>query len=218
MILKPGDVFFTQAQDGGWISRQINWWSRTWGEPPSQASHVGLIQGICQLQKEFEIGKVVLPEMESYAIIEQTYPYQRASNLFSYLHRSNVFVYRRTEMSDTMRSTIMARAKAEIGKRYGLGKIILFLLDAAIGKIISLPIFLIGKLFRRKWKGLEFPILTHLNIIRDYVCSQTVAKYYWEQGIHFGGSWLTRNPDNMLDWIQKSNNWELVYTNTEVKK
>lgn len=200
-LLKPGDVIFTAAQGEGLINRQVNWWTRTWGEPPSRASHVAVVLDLRD------------PVEDSY-IIEQTFPNQQRSVLGKYWFKSDVYIFRRRGLLESSANSIVKRAESEIGKRYGVGKILLFLADAIIGKIVSLPIYLLGKLLGRKWRGIEFPIFSRLDITKDIVCSQMVAKYYWERGMHFGGHWLTQNPDSMIDHCTENPElWELVTSN-----
>lgn len=195
--LLPGDILFTKARAGGWISDLIGWWTRTWGEPPTRASHVALVVEPAE-------------HTDDTLLIEQTWPRQRKAVLGTYAG-ADVFIYRRVGMPNSQRKSIVDQAWSDLGRRYGAGKLLLFLADAALGKIISLPIYLLGRLFGRKWRGIEMPIFTRLDITKDLVCSQTVARYYWNSGYHFDGHWLTRNPDNMLDYCEShSSQFKLV--------
>jgi len=48
-------------------------------------------------------------------------------------------------------------------------------------------------------------LLSRLNLIDAVVCSQAVARAYWDvAGMHFGGEWPSRNPDNILDFCERN--------------
>lgn len=204
-VLNGADIIFTAAQGGGFISRRIMGATRTCNEPETRASHVALIS-------------VPAPYMPNSVLIEETHPHQDTAPLSKYLKPGiNTIIYRRIGISPNQKKAIINAARADIGKRYGYGKILLFIADAWLGKIVSFPICMLGKMFGRTWRGIEFPIFSRLNITRDLVCSQTVARYYYEQaGISFGRHWLTQNPDSMLDYCEAHPfEWRLIYDSTK---
>ncbi len=188
-LLKPADVVFTQADGGGLISKIILWGTRTWNEPRSRASHVAL---------------VAIPEADVTLtnLIEQTWPRQRREHLDHYLQASSVVIYRLRLINDEERYRIVKLAEADLGKPYGIGNILWFGLDALLGKILSWPVVMIGRLFGRRWRGYEPRLFSRLNLLSPIVCSQTVAKYYSDIGFGFGNAWQTRDPDSMLDFCE----------------
>lgn len=195
-LLCPGDVVFTQAQPGSWLGDSIRWWTRTWNEPISKASHTGVI------------GNLAYPEDAT--IIEMTSPEGREVKLLERYGDQNIYVYR----SDTeMGPEIANEMRQLIGRPYGYTKILLHLADAALGKLISATWVLPARLFGKKLRGLEFPFLSWMSLVDAVVCSQAVARAYWNlAGIHFGGTWPSRNPDNMLDWSEsKEDLWFPVW-------
>ena len=189
----PADLIFTQAQPGSWIGDQIRWWTRTWNEPVTKVSHIGVA------------GSVVYGRVDMTKIVEMTSPEGREVNLLDYYGDQDIYVYRALCLQPWLRSDIVEDMRRLIGKPYGYSKILLQLGDAALGKLISATYVLPAKLFGVKLKGLEFPLLSRLNLIDAVVCSQAVARAYWDvAGMHFGGEWPSRNPDAMLDWCERN--------------
>lgn len=189
MKLRPGDIVFTEAQGGGFVSRMITWWTRTWFEPPTRASHVAV---------------VVEPSeyLEDTLLVEQTWPRIGRTSLGKYLTSSGVYIYRDRQLDEEVSGNIAKSALKSRG-RYGWTKIILFLLDAIVGKIISLPVVLLGFLFGRRWKGIEPAIFSHINLTGTVVCSQFVAKLFWDQGYHFGRHYNQHTPDSLMDYCER---------------
>ncbi len=221
MQLKAGDPVFTMAQpdskSGGFISRQILWWNTAWFEPETKCSHMAMIAEDSAVIFENDDADFNYKMLANVPVIEQTSGGQRKVKLGKYLESSNVFIYH-NEMVGVPDSEALTRAGLnDLGDPYGYGKILLFLLDAALGKLMSLPICLVGLLFGKRLRGIEIPIFSLLNLTGDYVCSQTIAKYYWLiLGICYGEHWRGVTPDRAMDWCESNGQWTQVYSN-EVK-
>ena len=186
-------VLFAQAQDDNFINKQIKWWNKALGEPKTKVGHVGMI--ICS------------------TLIEQTWPEQIASPIDKY---KNPIIYRRKNLSENDEVKLSQSAVGDLGKRYGVLNIVKFLISAVFWKVVTLPFYMIHcflDLFRKQrkpWKGLELSLLQFMLPCKNIVCSQTVAKYYWDIGIHIGGHWLSATPDRMLDHMENHEEWELI--------
>jgi hypothetical protein len=195
--MKPADVIFTSARGGNLMSWLIMQLQRAIGEKKSKTSHVALIHSLCP-----DTGRL---------IVEQTFPMQRISPLSKYSN-SGFRIYRHRNLDENQRQAIMATAISDLEKAYGVGNLLLSFLDWLLSIIISLVYTCWKNLFSTgKFRGHEYSIFTRLNIFSPIHCAQTVARYYWDIArIEFGGNWRTRNPDNMLDHIEESGEWELV--------
>lgn len=187
MRLEPGDIVFTAARGGGFLSRQIDFWTRTWFEKPTVASHVALV---------VESGAIA----EDTLMVEMTWPQVRRTVLGAY-RDARVRIVRDLRLTEAERHRIAAGALAARG-RYGAGKILLFLLDAIIGRIISVPWILVSLLRGRPVRGLEPRIFSRLNLTGEIVCSHLVARLWWQEGYHFGREWIAVTPDDLMDFCE----------------
>jgi hypothetical protein len=187
-MLRAGDIVFTKAQGGGFISRQIQWWTRTWFEPPTLASHVAIV-----VKSSTRLSESI--------IVEQTWPRIMKSTLGKYYGKSKVYIYRDHALSDDQRRTL-AEAALNARGRYGLTKVVRFLANAIIGKVISLPVVLAGLLMGRKVRGFEPPVFDWIDITGSVVCSQFIAGLWWNLGYHFGKAWQSVTPDDLMDFCQ----------------
>lgn len=187
--LKAGDIVFTSAQGGGFIAASIRFWTRTWFESKTFASHVAVVVEPAE-------------QPDDVLIVEQTWPRIRMTSLGRYRH-SGYRIYRDTRLSDQDRIRIREAALSARGK-YGTSKIFLFLLDAFIGKVLSLPVVLAGLILGRRWKGFEPVIFSQINLSGSLVCSQFVAWLWWMNGYHLGGPWYAMTPDALLDHVEAS--------------
>lgn len=218
MQLKAGDPVFTMAQpdskSGGFISRQILWWNTTWFEPKTKCSHMAMIAEDSAILDDTDDADFKFKLLGNTPVIEQTAGGQMKVKLSKYLESSNVFVYHNEMVDDSDSEALTEAGLNDLGKTYGYGKIFLFWLDAALGKLLSLPVCLLGWIFGQRWRGIEIPFFSLLNITGDYVCSQTIAKYYWIiLGICFGEHWRGVTPDRAMDWCESNGQWRQVFSN-----
>jgi hypothetical protein len=210
--LRPGCPVFTQAQGGNFASKGILWSTRkgvTWlpwsKEPKTEYSHVA-----CVLHGSNK-------DIRNTMLVEMTWPEMRIVPLSYYLDQGcKVEIYEPRYLPSVIMKAIAQKLASYVGKRYGKWKIGLFFIDAMLGKLISLcyvlPIYLFsgGKI---KLKGIEFALFSRLDITGALVCSQSVAKPFWQLAdMHFGQKgYLSCNPDNMHDYISKSLLWKKMF-------
>lgn len=187
MKLAAGDIVFTSARGGGFIGKNIRWWTRTWFEPPTTTSHVAIVVKPAE-------------HLEDCLIVEQTWPRIQLSCLGKY-RAAGFEVYRDTSLPAGQLSGIASEALGARGP-YGSGKILLFLLDAVLGKVLSLPVVTLGLLTGRRWRGFEPALFTQLNLSGALVCSQFVARLWWDRGYHLGTPWYAATPDALLDYCR----------------
>lgn len=192
-LAMKGDLVCTKAQGGGLLSNTILLLQRAPGEERSESSHTAVV-------REVRTDLVILREQTMPAIrdagLEQTY------NAYQ--------LWRLRDLSPIERDKIAKLAARRHGA-YGVTKIGLFLLDALLARVISLPIVLIGRLFGRRWRGVEPAVFSRLNVTGMLVCSQWVAKLYYDAvGYEFGGHYLTMTPDKIQDYVRGHSEWELV--------
>ena len=186
-------MIFTQAQPGSFIGGQIRWWTRTWNEPVTKVSHVGVA------------GNYGPPENQT--IVEMTSPEGRKVDLLEQYGDQDIYVYHYSLIDIAVGCDIVNDMSDLIGRPYGYSKIALHLADAVAGKLLSAAYVIPASWFGVKLRGLEFPLLSRLNLLDAVVCSQAVARAYWDRAsVHFGGEWPSRNPDNMLDWCERNPN------------
>lgn len=201
-----GYLVLTQAQPTsklGWLlSHGILKFTQEIDEPPSEVSHAAVTTSVYEWN-----------DIRSIRIVEQTWPKQIISYLQKYLDTSRVIIYRHRWMPQESANRIREGAWAGVGKRYGVIKILWFMFNALLSKVISWPVVMLGKLLGRKWHGIKFRLFSRLARLGPVVCSQMVAKLYSEQGICFGNGWETMTPDDLHDWVKTSPDWELVYDN-----
>lgn len=106
------------------------------------------------------------------------------------------YVYRNTKLTQVQRDLIVAEAEDYIGRTYGYLKILTQLGDALLQKAFGGSIYA----FRRLTTDDKYPI-----------CSWVWAyAYYKAINYTFGIKPQEATPDDMLDFVQGSSDWELV--------
>lgn len=110
MTLKPGDIFFTHGEAG--ISKAIRWFSRSPGEPPTKANHVGIV--------------VVGGRLSDAVVVEALSSVKRWTLLDNYAGKKDtVSIWRPINLKKNEREKIVKKAESYVGRRYGWGKIAL---------------------------------------------------------------------------------------------
>jgi len=136
-----------------------------------------------------------------------TSPEGRKVDLLEQYGDQDIYVYHYSLIDIAVGCDIVNDMSDLIGRPYGYSKIALHLADAVAGKLLSAAYVIPASWFGVKLRGLEFPLLSRLNLLDAVVCSQAVARAYWDRAsVHFGGEWPSRNPDNMLDWCERNPN------------
>lgn len=113
---------------------------------------------------------------------------------------TNIEIWRNIKLSNEDKYRIKIKALEYVGAIYGPFKIILHFLDSILEKIFGKDIFI----FRRLAFIKRFPI-----------CSWVVAFAYDRVGYNFGVDKRFATPDCIHDYLVKSDDWKIVYTNHE---
>lgn len=178
---KQAFIVLTLAQDGNFFSDIILRRTRTWPEPKSEVSHCAVIVD--------KIGKYV---------VEQTFPRIQKSLRDKY---PNCKIFKCNYITEKDATDLCKRAEEAKGI-YGVGRIFGFMLDSIISQIINIPIILLSKLFKRKWKGIDLRLFSRLNITNTMVCSQFLGWLFNGAGIRFGKPYQDLTPDDIDDWLE----------------
>ena len=136
--LKRLDIFFTRGEH--WLSRKIRELTRSDGESPTIANHVGIIG-----YEGYELKAWGIEAINAGVKFHQLYD--------RYGHQGEISVFRPINLSENESNTIFAEACKLINRPYGWGKIALHALDYCIGN---------KYLFRRAAKIDKFPICSYL--------------------------------------------------------
>jgi hypothetical protein len=177
------DIFFTRGEH--WLSRAIRSMTRSTGEAPTVANHVGIIgeEGYGLYARGIEaLGSGV--------------KYHQLSD--RYTLNSEICVFRPVNLSPGEFDLIFAEARKLINRPYGWGKIILHALDwciggqyvfRRIGGLDSFPIcsYLVADAYRAG--GKDFGVSTRAaspDDIWDFVTSHPDKyRFVWQQGRMF---------------------------------
>jgi len=172
--LEPGDIFFTKGT--GLLSRAIRFFTRGIGEKRTRVNHVGVIVS----PGDFETCVAV----EALVKVREHSVWSRYGPPIKDL----VAAYRRKELSGEQRSTIVAEAKEQVGKEYGVGKVVAHFLDWCL---------LGAYVFRRLANNGRYPI-----------CSWLVAHAFDKAGVRFGVPPEKADPDHIWDAVTDHNQEE----------
>lgn len=197
--LLPADIGLSNVSGGGLVAAGIRWATTAAGEGRSRVSHAFLVEAPAE-------------RIEDTVIIESTAPKVRRWTLESYLRRGDIFYYRHRLLEDADRELILEAARRRLGEPYGFGKIAWHLLDAVVGKTLSLPVVLLGRILGRRWRGYEPRIFRRLDLGYPLVCSQLVAWAYEQvldasprlRGTGLMFPWQTYSPDDLDDELGDS--------------
>jgi len=133
-----------------------------------------------------------------------------------YLAKGNCYIYRIKGLNEEALGRVVGFALDRVGQRYGFGHIGLYAVSAALGRLLSYPIYWIARLLRAK-VNFRSPRIYRNDPKAPMVCSQLVAAAYAslpkhftypgliieETGypqIEFGGPWGCIAPDDIDDW------------------
>lgn len=202
--LEKADICFSQGLSAGGLfsfitTKAILMVTRRLFEPKSKASHQFMV-----IKGGDDPRKIV--------IRQQTSPKIGNAKLSEFMRPGvKLWVFRDRSLSNLEKDLLVDKAKRTKGV-YGFGKIITFFIGGFIGKLISillLPISLLLMLLKHKPISVEMNIVHLLNITKTIVCSQFIAKLWWELdnqsgvGRHFGRHWLNVDPDQAMDFCEK---------------
>jgi hypothetical protein len=191
-----GDVVSTQAQGDSLVSKGIQWATKSWGEPATFASHTAIVINNTDTLAEVCVLETTSPRIQTVSLKK------------AYLDKgANVRIYRNKRLGAGDQEKILNYTM--MSGPYGFSKIIIFLLSSLISKVLSLPFFLLSRLWGSKEKGFELQLFVNLLSKGQLVCSQFVAKIFHEvAGISFGRFWAAETPDSIDDWITERLKWD----------
>lgn len=170
---QPCDIVLTQGHT--FTSRAIRFFTRGPCEPRSQVNHVGIVVKAGRPPAEAIIVEALLNKVRRHSLGKH---YGNG--------RSDVAIYRPTNLSCADKQKILKAAEGYIGKSYGIGKILLHFLDW----------FLLGRnVFRRLGRIDKRPI-----------CSWLVAHSYETANKHFGVDPGAATPDDIWDFVTRDGN------------
>ena len=172
----PGDIVLTRGS--GFISRAIRVLTRQRGETATQVNHVGIVvAGASYLHQAMLVEALLRVKCHSV--------WNGYGN-----GKSQLAVFRPVTLTDMERRSIVAAARAYIGRDYGSLKLLLHLADWCLG----------GRyVFRRIGQLDEFPI-----------CSYLVARAYRVVGKDFGVPDRAASPDDIWDFCVSSKHYKCV--------
>jgi hypothetical protein len=167
IILKPGDIFLTRGP--GLLSRLIRFFSRSIGESRTKVNHAGLVV------KEGSLRTAEI--VEAVAAVRRC----RLWEHYGPPAKDAVAVFRPLNLTVEQVPVIVSTAERQVGKQYGIGKLVAHLLDWSL---------LGAYVFRRLANSGDYPI-----------CSWLVAHAYAEAGKDFGVEPGAADPDDIWDFV-----------------
>lgn len=169
---EPADLFLTRGASS--LSRLIRFFTREIGEPRTKANHVGII-----------VQAATPPEKAT--VVEALTRVKRHS-LERYLDgKTDVAIYRATNLTDEEKTVILNAANRYVGRHYGYFKVLMHLFDW----ILQGPY-----LFRRLSDDDNYPI-----------CSWLVAHSFRRAGKYFGVEPGAASPDDIADFVEGSRHY-----------
>lgn len=174
---RKGQLFFAGAPAGkaGLISSAILAAEQVGSEEESLYGHSAVVSNDTD-------------ELKKVTLLEMTFPRMREVNLLDYYKNSRFAIYDYSSLTEIDRNVIVNRLKKRLGERYGVTKIILYLIDYIINQTIS-KIFTFGK------KEFNFVVFRRLHLFPGQVCSQVASSAYIDI-YDFG---ISPDPDEMAD-------------------
>jgi len=169
-ILRPGDIIFTQ--DKALLGKLIRFCTRSIGESKTEVNHTAIAVRKGTLDKANIIE--ALWEVKKHTIVAN----------YGMPTKVKVAIYRPINLLKKDIKKIVDYAEKQVGKKYGVGKIITSFLDwICQGKYV----------FRRLTSSEEYPI-----------CSFLVAHCYSQAGKDFGVNPNAATPDDIWDFVNKN--------------
>lgn len=187
-ILRSGDQMFVQGT--AFVSKAIRWATRSYGEPPTLASHTGRIVS----------GGTIFDAM----VVEALFAGVRLRSIGSgYLNSGvRVAVVRPLNLSDEEIERVCASARSYIGKRYGYGKIFLQAGDALLGRVIRRDPYCFRRMGREK-----------LGPICSWITSSDMASI----GKDYGLKKRKASPDDQWDFaVRNPDKYQVIRPFAEV--
>jgi hypothetical protein len=178
VVFAPGDVFLTRGT--GFLSKLIRFFTRTIGEERTKVNHVGVV--------------VDGGDLETCVVVEALLRVceHKLWSQYGPPKRDKVAVYRPINLTPNQIESVVAEAREQVGKKYGILKLLGHLLDWLL---------LGAYVFRRITRNGNYPI-----------CSWLVAHAFAEVGKDFGVHPGAANPDDIWDFAQEHREaYELIH-------
>ncbi len=201
MKLLPADIVLTSSPN--LLSRGLLWGQRDPGEAPTRAGHVALVS------------RAVVNIPRASLLIESTWPRViESKTIGDYLapDGTGVLIFRRKGLSMADRLKVVEAAREHLGERYGLFGLYWQLVRMVAAKSVGYPIYWIGRLFGRKWRGPQFKRLARHNLTKPVYCSQLAALAFETIGVMItdeDGEGAT--PDGIDDYMCSHDQFEVIY-------
>jgi hypothetical protein len=170
IVLKPADIFLTKGE--GLFSRLIRFCSRSIGESRAKVNHAGVVV----TEGALRTAEIV----ESVAIARHCLLWEH----YGPPAKDCVAIFRPKNLTAEQVDAIVASAKRQVGKKYGIAKLAAHLLDWLL---------LGAYVFRRLANNGDYPI-----------CSWLVAHAFGEAGKNFDVEPGAAEPDDIWDFVTKN--------------
>jgi len=188
MIKFPGDLIFVKSKTYlGWV---IRWFERSRGESPSWTNHtagIGSVNNVIEAQM-----KVISTPFDEWHQNKEFQLWRTVDLAFSRIGCCD----NKGRAYASVSSRVVEYAEAQIGRKYGVMKIIPHAFDGLLSKITGGSPYV----FRRMLCLENYPI-----------CSWLWAYAYHTAGLDFGGDPKRITPDDQLDYcVNHPNKWERI--------
>jgi hypothetical protein len=184
MDIKPADIFLTHGTS--WISKAIRFFSTHIGEKRTKVNHVGVV--------------VEPGDIKTCVVVEALSKVKEHALWLQYGPKNNdkVAIYRPINLTGEEIKTIVIYAKDQVGRKYGIWKIAMHLLDWILQG---------AYVFRRLTKNGKYPI-----------CSWLVAHAFKKADKHFDIEAGAAQPDDIWDFVTHENNRDKYECIHELKR
>lgn len=183
----PGDVFFTHSSS--LLGTLIRWAEHDPNEPNGVwANHVGLV-----VSPGWIVPHPSMVRHSEAVVIESLWKTERWSWWANHKHEAGneIRVYRKRSLTSEQLRRIEQRANTFVGATYGWWKLFAHLGD------------------RLLFNGKK-TVSNLLCVDKRPICSYTAAKSFADGGVSFGMEPEAADPDEMMDWCERSDEWQLV--------
>ena len=172
-MFRAGDIFFVHADS--LFGRSIRAAETGPGEAPAWANHAGAFVGERDVVEALTRVKL--------------HPFEEV--------KGEIEVWRNAKWTDDQRAAFAAELAAQVGKGYGVLKLLVHLADVGLGWLV----------------GREVVVFRHVLLDRRYpICSYLVAMAAHDAtGYRFGIDPEAADPDTMHDHVTASPAWRLVW-------
>lgn len=185
----PGDIFFTHSSS--LLGTLIRWAEHDPNEPNGVwANHVGLV-----VSPGWIVPWKASPSTANLeaVVIESLWKTERWKWFSNHKHEdgNEIRVYRHSSLTAAQARAIEQKANTFVGATYGWWKLFAHLGDRVLF-------------------GGQKTVSNLLRVDKRPICSYTAAKSFAAGGVSFGMEPEAADPDEMMDWCERSPEWKLV--------